>query len=149
MYSRYAAQPPNASRDAAAGEAPGEALRARRVQPAVAAVEERRVGRDRQQQRQHRAQAVAHAHRAVDVAHAHVHVQAEGVVAPRHVLEPVLDAAVVLGVDDRLLAVVGPRVRAGRAERDALARPRARTARRRRSRWRASASCRSAPDARR
>ena len=32
-------------------------------------------------------------------------------------LQPVLDAAVVLGVDDRLLAVVRPRVRAGRAER--------------------------------
>ena len=33
---------------------------------------------------------------------------------------PFLDAAVVLGVDDRLLAVVGPRMRAGRAERDVL-----------------------------
>ena len=58
---------------------------------------------------------------------------------------PVLDAAVVLGVDDRLLAVVGPRVRAGGAERGAVRARRARTARRRRSRWRASASCRSAP----
>ena len=46
--------------------------------------------------------------------------QAERVVAPGDVFEPVLDAAIVLGVDDRLLAVVGPGVRAGRAERDAL-----------------------------
>ena len=38
-------------------------------------------------------------------------------------LRPVLDAAVVLGVDDRLLAVVGPRVGAGRAERDARGAP--------------------------
>ncbi len=82
-----------------------------------------RVRGDRQQQRQHRAQAVADAHRAVDVAHADVHVQAEGVVAPGDVLEALLDAAVVLGVDDRLLAVVGPRVRPGRAERDALRAP--------------------------
>ncbi len=66
-------------------------------------------------------QAIARAHRAVDVAHADVHVQAEGVVAPGDVLQPLLDAAVVLGVDDRLLAVVGPRMRPGRAERDALA----------------------------
>ena len=81
------------------------------VQAAVAAVEVGRVGRDRQQQRQHRAQAVAHAHGPLDVPHADVHVQAEGVVAPGHIFEAVLDAAVVLGVDDRLLAVVGPRVR--------------------------------------
>ncbi len=49
-----------------------------------------------------------------------MHVQAERVVAPGDVFQPVGDAAVVLGVDDRLLAVVGPRVRAGRAQRDAL-----------------------------
>ena len=67
------------------------------------------------------------AHRAVGVAHADVDVQRERVVAPGDVLEPVLDAAVVLGVDDLLLAVVGPRVRAGRAERDAVRGRRART----------------------
>ena len=38
----------------------------------------------------------------------------------RDVLQPLLHAAVVLGVDDALLAVVGPRVRAGRPERDAV-----------------------------
>ena len=49
-----------------------------------------------------------------------VHVQAEGVVAPGDVLQAVLDAVVVLGVDHRLLAVVGPRVGAGGAERGAV-----------------------------
>ena len=91
---------------------------ARRVQPAVARVEVRRVGADAEQQREHRAQPVADAHGAVDVAHADVDVQRERVVAPRDVLQAVDDAAVVLGVDVVLLAVVGPRVGAGRAERD-------------------------------
>ena len=46
-----------------------------------------------------------------------VDVQAEGVVALRDVLQPLLDAPVVLGVDDRLLAVVRPWVCAGGAQR--------------------------------
>ena len=54
-------------------------------------------------------------------------VQREGVVAPGHVLEPLLDPAVVLGVDDLLVAVVGPGVGAGRAERHAVLGRRART----------------------
>ena len=49
-----------------------------------------------------------------------VDVQRERVVAPRDVLQPLLDAPVVLGLDDLLLAVVRPRMRAGRAERDAV-----------------------------
>ncbi len=48
-----------------------------------------------------------------------VNVQREGVVAPGDVLEPFLDSPVVLGVDDVLLAVVRPRVRAGCPQRDA------------------------------
>jgi hypothetical protein len=43
-------------------------------------------------------------------------VQREGVVAPGDVLQPLLHTAVVLGVDDALVAVVRPRVRAGRAQ---------------------------------
>ena len=78
------------------------------------------LARDRQQQRQHRPQAVADLDRAVGAADADVDVQRERVVAPGDVLQPVLDAAVVLGVDDVLLAVVRQRVRAGRAERDAV-----------------------------
>ena len=128
MYSRYAAQPPNASGTPQRGKLLVKVWVRAECRPAVAAVEERRVGRDRQQQRQHRPQAVADAYRAVDVADADVHVQAEGVVAPGDVFEAVLDAAVVLGVDDRLLAVVGPRVRAGRPERRAVGVRRARTA---------------------
>jgi hypothetical protein len=50
-----------------------------------------------------------------------VGVQREGVVAPGDVAEALRHAAVVLGVDDPLLAVVRPRVRAGRAEGGALA----------------------------
>ena len=82
----------------------------------------------REQRRQDRAQPVADAHRAVGAADADVDVQRERVVAPRDVPQPLDDAAVVLGVDVALLAVVGPRVRAGRAERDRRARRRARTA---------------------
>jgi hypothetical protein len=106
--------------NAAAWEALGEALRARRMQPAVATVQKRGVRGDRQEQRQHRAQAVARAHRAIEVAHAQVHVQAEGVVAPRDVLQALLDTAVVLGVDDRLLAIVRPGMGSGGSQRDPL-----------------------------
>ena len=84
-------------------------------------------------------------HGAVGVADADVDVQREGVVAPGDVLQPVDDAAVVLGVDVRLLAVVGPRMRAGRAERDAVRRGEREQPARARSRWRASASARSSP----
>ncbi len=104
----------------AAREAAGEALGARGVQPRVAAVEVGRVGGHRQQQRQHAAQAVAHEHRAVGVAYADVDVHGEGVVAPRDVLQALLHAAVVLGVDDPLLAVVRPRVGPGGAQRHAV-----------------------------
>ena len=123
-----ACQLPNASGTPQRGNDFGERLGARRVQPGVAPVDERRVGRDRQQQRQHRSQAVAHLHGAVGPAHADVDVHREGVVAPGDVLQPVDDAPVVLGVDVALLAVVGPRMGAGRAERDAARRRRARTA---------------------
>src|SRR4051794_38946281 len=44
---------------------------------------------------------------------------AERVVAPRDVLEPVGDTAVVVGVDDLLLLPRAPRMRSRRAERDA------------------------------
>ena len=60
--------------------------------------------------------AVADLDRAVGAADPDVHVRGERVVAPGHVLEAVLDAVVVVGVDDALLAVVGPRMRAGGAE---------------------------------
>ena len=92
------------------------------MQPAVAAVEKRGVRGDRQQQRQHRSQAIDRAHGPVDVPHAHVHVQAEGVVAPCDVLQPVLHPTVVLGVDDRLLAVVGPRMGPRRPQRGTVRR---------------------------
>ncbi len=86
------------------------------MQAGVAALEERRVGGDREQQRQHRPQPVADLDRTVGAADPDVHVHGERVVAPGHVLQPVLDPVVVVGVDDVLLAVVGPRVRAGRPE---------------------------------
>ena len=107
-------------RDPAARERLGERLGAPGVQAGVAAVDVGRVGADGQQQRQHGAQPVAHAHGAVGALHADVDVQRERVVAPGDVLQPLLDAVVVVGVDDVLLAVVAERVRAGRAERDAV-----------------------------
>ena len=89
--------------------------------------------------------AVAHGHRAVGAADAHVHVGAEGVVAPGHVLEVVLDAAVVLGVDDPLLLPRAPGVGARGAQQRVRGRRPARNSRARASRWRASASARSSP----
>ena len=115
-----APQPPNASGTPQRGKLLVKLCVRAECRPAVAAVEVRRVRRDREQQRQHRAQPVADAHGAVEVTDAEMDVQAERVVAPRDVLQPLLDAAVVLGVDDRLLAVVRPGMRAGGAERDAL-----------------------------
>jgi hypothetical protein len=66
------------------------------VQAGVDAVDVGRVGADREQQREHRAQAVADADGAVGAADADVHVQRERVVAPRDVLQAVLDPVVVL-----------------------------------------------------
>ena len=104
----------------AARKALGEDLGAGAVQARVASVQEGRVGRDGEQQRQHRTQPVAHQHGAVGAADADVDVQRERVVAPRHVLQPLLDPVVVLGVDDVLLAVVRPRMGPGGAERDVM-----------------------------
>ena len=115
-------RPPGAERvrDPTARERLGERLRAAGVQAGVAPVDVRRVRADRQQQRQDRAQPVADPDRPVGAADADVDVDREGVVAPGHVLQPVLDPVVVLGVDDVLLAVVAERVRAGCAEGDAV-----------------------------
>ncbi len=57
---------------------------------------------------QDRPEPVAYLHRAVGAPNPHVDVQREGVIAPRHVLEPLLDPAVMVGLDDVLLAVIGP-----------------------------------------
>ena len=82
--------------------------------------DERRVRADGQQRRQHGPQPVADLDRAVAALDADVDLQRERVVAPRDVLQAVLHAPVVLGVDDVLLAVVRQRVRAGGGERDAV-----------------------------
>ncbi len=70
--------------------------------------------------RQVRAQRVADGHGAVAAAHADVHVRRPGVVAPGHVLEPVLDQPVVRRVDDLLVLPAREGVRAGGAEGVAL-----------------------------
>ena len=100
-------------RDAAAGKALGEDLAAHGVQARVAAVQEGRVGRHRQELRKHWAEPIAHPHRPLGSPDAHVHVKAEGVVAPGHVLQPLLHPAIVLGVDDLLLLPRAPGVGAG------------------------------------
>ncbi len=104
-------------RDPAAREGAGEDLGADRVQAGVAAVEERRVGGDGEQQRQQLAQPVADGDRPVGAADAHVDVQAPGVVALGDPAEFVAQPVVVRRVDDPLVEVVGPGVGAGRAER--------------------------------
>ena len=103
--------------DAAAWEGTGEDLGADRVQAGVAAVEEGRVGGDREQQRQQLAQPVADGDRPVGAAHAHVDMQAPGVVALGDVAEFVAQAVVVRGVDDRLVEVAGPGMGARGAQR--------------------------------
>ena len=67
------------------------------------------------------AQRVADGHGTVAAAHPDVHVRGPRVVAPRDVLETVLDQPVVRRVDDLLVLPRGEGVRAGGAERDALA----------------------------
>ena len=79
-----------------------------------------RVGRDGQQQRQDRAQAVADADGPVGALDADVDVQRERVVAPRDVVQARPRPGGSGRVDDVLVAVVRQRVRAGRAERDAV-----------------------------
>jgi hypothetical protein len=116
-YSPHASQVPNAS----GIPQRGKDLRARGMQAGVDLVDVGRVGRDRQQQRQHRAQAVADLDGAIGAADADVDVDGERVVAPGHVLQPLLDQVVVGRVDDVLLAVVRQRVRAGGPQRHALA----------------------------
>jgi hypothetical protein len=92
------------------------------VQPAETSLHPGGVGRDRQKQGQHRPQGVANGDSPISAADSDVHVQAERVVAPRHVLEPFLHSAVVLGVDDALFLPGTPGMRARRPERHALPR---------------------------
>ena len=126
---------------AAARKALREDLRAGAVKAGVRAVEERRIGRDREQHRQHRPQPVAYgtARRAPV---SDMDMQRKGVVAPRNVIEHVLDTVVVLGVDDVLVAKVGPRMRSRGATRRRLGRQE--NKRRRSSRW-SGAAARSTP----
>ncbi len=120
-YSRYATQLPKAFGHAAPRERAREREGARGMQVGVPALQQRTAGREREQQRQHGPQAVADLHGAVGALHADVDVQREGVVAAGDVPEAVDDAAVVLGVDVALLAVVGPRMGADRRDRGVVA----------------------------
>ena len=101
------------------GNAPRENLAARRVEPRVHVVDERRAGAEREQLGQEVAQAVADGDRAIGPVDRDVDVEAEAVVAPDDVAQDLVVAAVVRRVDDPLLLPGAPRVRAGRCERDA------------------------------
>ena len=118
MYSRKACHDPNASGMPQRGKLLVKACERAECRPLSRASRYGRVGADAEQQRQDGAQAVAGADRAIGVVRADVDVQRERVVAPRDVLQALDHAPVVLGVDVALLAVVGPRVGAGRAQRD-------------------------------
>ena len=80
---------------------------------------ERRARREREQVREERPQPVVDGDRPVGAADADVDVQPEGVVPPDDVAEQLVVAAVVRRVDDPLVLPAAPRVRPGRAERDA------------------------------
>ena len=101
---------------AAAREHAREDLRARRVEPAVDALDERRARREREQLRQVRAERRADADRAVGAVDPDVDVEAERVVAPDDVAEELVVAAVVRRVDDPLLLPRAPRMRSCRGE---------------------------------
>ena len=109
--------------DAAAREHAGEDLRARRVEAAVHALDERRAGREGEQVREEGAQAVVDGDGAVGAADADVDVQAEGVVPPDDVAQELVVAAVVRRVDDPLVLPAAPRdgCRSRRARRRAHA----------------------------
>ncbi len=106
-------------RDAAAREEPREDLRARRVEPGVHVLDERRARREREDLGQEAAHSVVHRDRPLGAFDRDVHVQPEAVVAPHDVAQELVVPAVVRRVDDPLLLPVGPRVRARRAEEQA------------------------------
>src|SRR6266508_4549760 len=103
-------------RDAAAREHPGEDLGARRMQPAVDVLDERRRARECEQVWQPLPEAVAGRHRPIGAVDGDVHVQAEGVVAPDDVTQQLVVAPVRRRVDDALLLPGAPRVSARGAE---------------------------------
>src|SRR5439155_15348007 len=86
------------------------------MEPRVAAVEEGRVRRQREQRRQEPPQVVADGDGPIDAPYPHVDVEAPGVVALRHPSELLPQARVVRRLDDALVEVVGPRMSAGRRE---------------------------------
>src|SRR4029453_17478362 len=108
--------------DSAAGKALGEDLGPRRVQPAEALLDPGGVGRGREKGWEHRAQRGADGDSPIGTPDSDVHMEAEGVVAPGHVLEPSLHTAVMLGVDDPLLLPGAPRMGARRPEHHPLPR---------------------------
>src|SRR5205807_1286954 len=71
---------------------------------------------------EHRPQQVADQHRSIRATNSDMCVKRKRVVAPGDVLQAFFDAAVMLGVDDVLLAVVSPWMRACGTEHDPLAR---------------------------
>jgi hypothetical protein len=97
---------------------PGEGAedrRARRHHPRPLAAPERRVGRQRQQQRQVRAQAVGHVDRDLGIANGDVHVQREGRLALDEVAQRPAQQLVARAARDARLLPLGQRVRAGHA----------------------------------
>ena len=95
--------------------------------PRVDLLDERRAGREREQLGQVAPHRVADRDRAVAALDADVDVQAEGVVAPDHVLQQLVVPAVVRRVDDPLVLPAAPTgaCRSRRAARPARARARA------------------------
>ena len=94
----------------------------------VPVVQEGRVGRNRQQGRQQLPHPIRDRDRTVRAPHPDVDVEAPGVVALRDPAKVALEAAVVLGVDDVLIQVIGPGMGPGRRRGPAPVRPRSRTA---------------------
>src|SRR6266536_2222175 len=107
--------------DPAAREHAGEDLGAGGVKVAVDALDERGAGREREQLGQVVAERARDPHRSVGAVDPDMHVQAERVVAPDHVAEELVVAAVVRRVDDPLLLPGAPGVRGDGRETDAEA----------------------------
>ena len=105
-------------RDSAAREEAREDLRARRVEPGVHVLDERRARREREQLGEEVPQSGDDRDRAVGPVDPDVDMEAERVVAPDDVAQELVVSPVVRRVDDALLLPVGPRVRARRTEQE-------------------------------
>ena len=102
--------------DTATWERPGEDLRAHRMQARVAMVEEWRVRGEGEQRRQELSHPIGYRHGPVGPPDPDMNMEAPGVVPLCHPAQVALEPAVMLGLDDVLVQIVGPGMGAHRSQ---------------------------------